>query len=344
MNKKDYICSVPFYNTEVYDDEQHICCPMWMKDANIQTSDNILNNFLSDKANKIRESVKDGSYSYCIEDTCPALSGLKQGKIVGSLLKPKKTWITPEPKITSINFNFDRSCNLACPSCRKGLINFLEKDRELVDNKLHQVETEFASTLNKIYLSGSADPFFSKSFRQFLINFDPAKYPVLSKIHIHTNGLLWTESLWNRMPKVHRYVKSCEISIDAATKDTYENKVRLGGDWDVLIERLNYIFSIPTIKSKQVSFVIQKDNYKEMILFYNVINEIADKYNITVPCFYPHISPWNHLSDQEFNDMDVTNTNHPEHEQFVDILKELDKLPNVVHNCGHLFTKTKVLL
>ena len=33
--------------------------------------------------------------------------------------------------------------------------------------------------------------------------------------------------MWDSMPNVHKYVKSCEISIDAGTKDTYENKTRL---------------------------------------------------------------------------------------------------------------------
>ena len=81
-----------------------------------------------------------------------------------------------------------------------------------------------------------------------------------------------------------------------------------------------------------------------MVLFHKVINEIADKNNVTVTCFYPHISPWNHLSKEEFADMDVVDPTHPEHEEFLEVLTQVDKLPNVVHNCGHLLKKEKVLL
>ena len=47
------------------------------------------------------------------------------------------------------------------------------------------------------------------------------------------------------MKNIHKYVKSCEISIDSASKDIYENKVRLGGKWDDLIENLKYIATLP---------------------------------------------------------------------------------------------------
>ena len=40
---------------------------------------------------------------------------------------------------------------------------------------------------------------------------------------------------------IHRFVKSCEISIDGGTKDTYENKTRINGKWDELIDNLKFI-------------------------------------------------------------------------------------------------------
>ena len=71
----------------------------------------------------------------------------------------------------------------------------------------------------------------------------------MKRIHIHTNGILWTEQLWERMKSVHPFVKSCEISIDAATQDTYENKTRIGGKWETLLKQLDFIINIPTINS-----------------------------------------------------------------------------------------------
>ena len=49
------------------------------------------------------------------------------------------------------------------------------------------------------------------------------------------------------MKEVQPFVKTCEVSIDAFTKDTYENKTRIGGKWDILLENLKFITFIKTI-------------------------------------------------------------------------------------------------
>ena len=47
--------------------------------------------------------------------------------------------------------------------------------------------------------------------------------------------------MWNSMKSIHPFVKVAEVSIDAATKDTYENKTRLNGNWDKLLDNLKFI-------------------------------------------------------------------------------------------------------
>ena len=241
-----------------------------------------------------------------------------------------------------VNFCFDRSCNLQCPSCRSELINYLGKDRIGVDDKLRQVNDEISETIKRLYLSGSADPFFSKSFRQFLINFDPTKYPMMEKIHIHTNGILWTEQLWERMKSIHPFVKSCEISIDAATQDTYETKTRIGGKWETLLNQLDFIIQIPTISEYIFSFVVQDSNYKEMYDFYKLITEL-NKPNKKINIFFNHITNWGTYSESEYLLKDISN---PNHELYSDFLVELDRIhnkKNVSHNFNHLF-ETKINL
>ena len=69
--------------------------------------------------------------------------------------------------------------------------------------------------------------------------------------------------MWDSMKSIHPYVKTCEISIDAATKDTYENKTRIGGDWDELINNLKFISTLPNLKKIKPSFVVQ--NHKQFL-------------------------------------------------------------------------------
>jgi MoaA/NifB/PqqE/SkfB family radical SAM enzyme len=343
VDKKDFFCTTPFTYTEVFDKQQFLCCPGWLKE-DIYETDDIQKNFHSEKSNKIRESIVDGSYKYCDEQQCPYLASLSKGRIIDRRLKLKSANPIPKPHIANINLCFDRSCNLQCPSCRSELINYLGNDRISVDNKLRQIEENFASTLQYLYLSGSADPFFSKSFRQFLINFDPTKFSILRNIHLHTNGLLWTESLWNRMKAIHKYVNTCEVSIDAATKDTYENKVRVGGNWDTLLERLNFILSINTIKKYTFSFVVQGSNFKEMYLFWELLTNINKKHNKKINIFFNHIINWGTFTDKEYIEKDISNTDHKQHSEFLKEINKVNILPNVSHNFKQFTEKKSTLI
>jgi MoaA/NifB/PqqE/SkfB family radical SAM enzyme len=89
-------------------------------------------------------------------------------------------------------------------------------------------------------VTGSGDPFYSKIYRDYLLNFDITKYPKLEQLQIITNGNLLDEPLWKKM-KATPYIKTIEISIDAATKETYEKKTRWNGQWDRLIENLKLL-------------------------------------------------------------------------------------------------------
>ena len=346
IDKSKLICTTPFGYTEVFDDKQFLCCPGWLKE-DIYEIENINQNFNSKKSQEIRKSILDGSYKYCDENQCPHLAGLKQDKFVDKRFVPKNKQTLKKYKLISeigiVNFCFDRSCNLQCPSCRSELINYLGKDRIGVDDKLEQVNKEISKTIKKLYFSGSADPFFSKSFRQFLINFDSTKYPNIENIHIHTNGILWTEQLWERMKSIHPFVKSCEISIDASNKFTYENVTRVGGNWNTLLKQLDFIINIPTIEKYIFSFVVQDSNYKEMYEFYQLISNLNWQYDKKINIFFNHITNWGTYSESEYLLKDISN---PNHELYSDFLVELDRIhnkKNVSHNFNHLF-ETKINL
>jgi len=346
IDKSKLICATPFGYTEVFDDKQFLCCPGWLKE-DIYETDNINQNFNSKKSQEIRKSILDGSYKYCDENQCPHLAGLKQDKFIDNRLVPKTKETLkrykPISEIGMVNFCFDRSCNLQCPSCRMELINYLGKDRDDVEEKLRQVNEEISSTIKKLYLSGSADPFYSKSFRQFLINFDPKKYPMMERIHIHTNGILWTEQLWERMKSIHPFVKSCEISIDASTKDTYENKTRIGGNWETLLKQLDFIINISTIDKYIFSFVVQDSNYKEMYGFYQLINNLNWKLEKNINIFFNHITNWGTYSETEYLLKDISNPNHESHSDFLVELNKIHNQKNVSHNFNHLL-ETKINL
>ena len=64
MNKDYYV--LPFSYTEITNDGQYLCASAWLP-TDVNDTDNFKQNFYSDKSNKIRESILDGSYKFCKE-------------------------------------------------------------------------------------------------------------------------------------------------------------------------------------------------------------------------------------------------------------------------------------
>ena len=331
MNKADFVCTTPFNYTELHSkNKQFLCCSAWLP-TNIYESDDIKSNFNSELSNKIRNSILDGSYTYCDSKVCPHLASLEAGKQIDSRFKLKKNYVAQQPSMSHVNFNFDESCNLQCPSCRIQVINYIGSDRKKVDSIIEQIENKYSKELQSLYITASGDPFFSKSFRQFLINFEPKNFPIMRHIHLHTNAILWTENMWSKMKNVHNFIKIVEISIDAATKETY-SVVRKGGDFDTLVNNLEFITGIDTIKTFIFSFVVQKSNFREMEKFVKFIQSFRNLSNKNYRVYFNNLRHWKTWSDEEFAEQKVTNPNHRNYQEFKEILYRVNQYSVVTHN------------
>jgi len=147
------------------------------------------------------------------------------------------------------------------------------------------------------------------------------------------------------MKSIHPFVNSCEISIDAATKETYEKHTRIGGNWEILLDNLNFITTIPTIRHYIFSFVVQDTNYKEMYDFYRMIESYMSKREDKIKWEVKTnvITNWGTYADDVFNQKDVSNPTHQEHSEFLIQLEKVKNLPNIVHNFHHLYQSVKKL-
>ena len=251
----------------------------------------------------LQSSIADGTYRYCNEHQC---SYLKSGAVLHG---------QPE-RIQHLRLAIDDSCNLRCPSCRKGMIfhkegsaynlgiRLADKINDWLHNYKHPVQ---------VHIGSDGDPFASHVYRHFMDQTperDNIKYSIL------TNGLMFKE-FHTRVPNVICNLNELGISIDGATKTTYE-KLRLGGRWDKINENLQ---CISEQKHKHgfrfiLHFVVQKDNYHEM----EDIIMLGKKYNAD-RVWLNKVEDWN-VSDR-FADMDIFNTDHPLHTDYKDRLSKI---------------------
>lgn len=362
---------MPFMYTDVQWSAQYICCPSWNSKSirvdehgneedwhtNFNDTADVMRNWTSGLAYDVRKSMLDGSYKYCDHIVCPRLNQLINKKEKPYLFREiedfKKVYnINSEEDLKNfktppeeILFGFDRSCNLKCPSCRVNLIPNDNLESETHKSKLHllkSIEDNFSSNIKRMMITGSGDPFYSKIYRDYLINFDKSKYPNLEQIQIITNGNLLNEKLWKQM-KATPYIKTIEVSIDAATKDTYETKTRLNGQWDVLIKNLKFLATQDAIIEQFVcSMVVSKNNYKEVSMFYELITDIFkdSKFKWEISINYRQIVDWGTYSSEELNGLQIFQKEHPLFEDFIQEIKKIDNLKYVNHNFHHLLKNT----
>jgi len=335
MNLKNYICTNPFIYTEITVDTQHMCCNEWMP-LNIKTKGSLYDNWKSTKAISARESMLDGSFRYCSVDKCPHLNSVvhnnrPSGPIVRRTDDLIKKLIDQELP-TSMKVVFDSACNLACPSCR---INFIKNETYITSKSrkiLQDVEKYYGSSLEFISMSGYGDPFYSEALFEWLCNFSTTTYPNMTNIHMHTNAMLWNENNWNKIKSAQPFIKSTEISIDASKPETY-HKVRKGGKWDLLLKNLEFINSLDQVNDIILSFVIQEDNYEEIVPFYKLMDSIFHKER-NLSFQYYKILDWGILSKDEFKEKAVWDTNHRNYSKLVEQIKLLDSFNDnrIIHS------------
>lgn len=320
-------CKLPFSRISIDDDGNvwPACCPDWVEFP----LGNIFNDswneiWYGDKAKKFRESMFDGSLKYCKWGWCPhiadAQAGINNYHVIPHKKSPAK-WDDKPP--VHVNLNYDQTCNLKCPSCRNELIHFRGDKLKKVQTIQEYVEKNILPTVDSIALTGVGDPFMSRVFRDFLINFDSKKYPNIKTIHFHTNGQLFDEKMYNKMKGIHHLQLSTDISIDAASADVYE-KVRPPGDWKKLMKNLQFIKQLDNLVLLGISMVVQQDNYKEMLPFIELGESLVYK-NRQSFVEFKRLRKDPHLSDAQFAKMGIDEMNSSMKTEFSELLVKVEK-------------------
>lgn len=326
--KKPLFCSKPFSWLEPSSDGlAYLCCPGWLPvplgDWRSQSLDKLWNSSI---AKSIRLSIIDGSFRYCNESLCPFLQTLS-GPVMnlsdalkhekwGQIIRNKKTMIN---SLSEINCAYDRSCNLKCFSCRKKLIT---NPHYNVDRLQTDIIKQLPS-LEHLYITGSGDPFASKTLWALLTSIDGSIFPDLT-ITLHTNGLLFNKERWEKLKKIHYNIKKIHVSIDAATEKTY--LLNRGADWRLLNERIRFIGNLKTDKFT-ISMVVQANNFREIPLFIDLANKIGAN-----TAEFGVINNWGTYSNSEFLQRAIHLPRHREYNEFLGILKNIA----YKHNCVFL--------
>lgn len=282
-----------------------ICCFSWLPKffGNIlhQTPEEIFND---PKRLGLIDDMTKGLYTECT-DHCPLISSLLSGKVYPNSYLVPLNQLSDDIRPITINFSYDQSCNLQCPSCRNELILYKLKDNPKLDN-IHNNVKKFIDYLvsqgNKVILkiTGSGDAFGSPTYWNFLKEL--AENPNDSiALRLHTNGTLMSEDRLNAIKPIWQNIHQINVSIDAATDSTYEI-VRQNGSFEKLktnLSTLNDLISqgfFPNMHSFMTNFTVQKRNYREIKDFL----EWQFEYENINSVYFSLMQQWGHLSSERF--------------------------------------------
>jgi hypothetical protein len=321
----------------------YLCdCAAWLPfiAGNVVEADSPGDVWNSSGAQEIRRSILDGDYSYCSRTLCPMIANdslprteeVTEPRLRG-IIDQHETILDDGPRLIALGH--DSSCNLACPSCRVGIVMADKAQNERLDRARDNVILPLLRGRKAgLHLTAWGDPFASKHYRSILEalrdeDFDGVQLSIL------TNGLALTKSTWETMPHLREKIVELRVSVDAATKETYED-VRRPGRWEVIHENLRVMGEISgagtflrnrsngnTIPgtddaiSFSLAFVVQSANFREMPAFV----KLAEEVNADSVIFQRYYS-FGHEGSDVFSAKDVASAAHPEHPELQAILAD----------------------
>ena len=210
-------------------------------------------------AREIQNNVDDQKFTWCAVEHC----GIKNSNNIEHSYQ--------------LIFGIDDSCNLSCPSCRREprmhiSDNLYEQKVQAVRHTVDMLN-KFSSRIHVVFAC-SGDPLASHIYRPVLQSY---KGTDLQSFTLFTNGLL----IKKQLPKTRLLdrIHSFRISVDAGSQLVYE-KVRLGGNWQVLLENFDYLKSTGLNQMVTLFYVIQKNNFRDIGNFCDLLEQYNFRGNL----------------------------------------------------------------
>lgn len=325
-------CNQPFDYVQVQENGFIFpCCEGWAKEN--------IGNFLYHKPIKVwnstrarifRLSIINKTYAFCSFENCPKL--IKKENINSRFNDLVRKEI---PKTVSIAF--DASCNLKCRSCRNYSMNYnkIRVYSFVHDNMVKKlIKAKWLTDSEELIIASNGEVFFSKAYKGLLFS---EKINRKKPIIIHTNGTLLTKKTLDKLCKKYSDIEFY-LSLDACTKETYE-KLRIGGKFDTLIKNLEYLSKVKKegkIKTVSILFVLQKDNYKELVNTVKLAIKLGfDKFDIT------KINNWGTFTKEEFDKVSMYDKNDNAKKELIKVLNNPIFKSNKIEFKGNVLNNKK---
>ena len=251
----------------------------------------------------LRLSMINRTYSFCNPYTC--IYNLSQNNVLKEDIDNGDYFYTAGAGPKRISVSHSNTCNLWCESCRNELFVEKGKDAKRAVTISGIVVKDILPGTESIIIAGNGEVFASTAYT-YILDY-AAEHKVTGKSwNIFSNGKLLTKENLNRVLEVGKGNINLVVSVDAATKETYE-KLRRGGNWELLMQNLTYAGELckkGKIQNMTLDFVVQKKNIAEMASFVRLAKKLGANH-----IDFTGIANWGTYSSEQFEEISILDGN-----------------------------------
>ncbi len=268
-----YFCHRPFGYCDVIGDHLYLCCPDFLPiSAGSMQFEPFMDCWNSYIAHILRLSIVNGSFAFCNKQYCDLFDF---HKITSTREELKANYEkSPLEHPNTLMVGIDHSCNLRCPSCRKEVYVAAADERKELDRRAEDLLENVLPYVNRLWLAGSGEVFFSKTYRKILAD---RRCKQRSSISILSNGVLFDEDNWKLLEDACYESIEVAVSMDGMKNETIE-KLRRGASAQKLKRNLEFLGRLRKqgkIQRLFLSCVVQADNIAELQELLNYCQDIG---------------------------------------------------------------------
>ncbi len=302
----------------------------WLNDGGIigHLSENSLEEiYNSNEANLIRKMHAVGDHSNCNINTCPYVAN-------GNFDECEIEFENVPKYPRTLYLAFENVCNYHCVMCGiPGCVDGIDaKTREEKYNKIDAEIRKALPYIKHISANGLGELFVSKHTLKLLSEWKPIADPSEISASLETNGSLFDEEHWKQISNLGQYHLSVSITVLSFENDIYQELSGTKHSVDRLIENLKFVKSLREkgeINFLEIATVYQDKNYKQLPDFARRCIEEFGADSVRLRPF----EPWGEVGMKEWM-MDVRNIYHPNHSDFLEVMKDPYLKHPKVHDWG----------
>lgn len=302
----------------------------WLRDGGVighLTKNSLEEIYHSDEAKLIQEMHACGDHSNCNPNQCPY--------VANNTVDTASIHIDHIPRFPeALYLAYENVCNYRCVMC--GIPDCMAKaDAGSLEDKYTKIDKELEKALpyvKHISANGLGELFVSKHTLKLLSEWEPLADPNEVSVTLETNGSLFDEAHWKQIANLGKYRLSVAITVLSFENEIYQELSGTKQSIDKLVENLRYVKSLREkgiINYLELATVYQNKNYRQLPEFARRCIEEFGADSVRLRPF----DPWGEAGMKEWL-MDVRNVYHPNHKDFLEVMKNPILSHPKVHDWG----------